>query len=321
MANKEKNFDAYIEEVSRADLLSSEEELQLVKAVQAKGVDGNEMQRLEKAQAYFIISVANQYKNHELSIQDLIAAGEEGLRKAAMKYDTESDFKFLSYAVWWVRQAIIQAIVEHHEFLLREENYSYQMKLSFHFDKAREGHRDQQMALADMMFHGDTARYFSLIKPTDQKWLMELAETNHPGAVYCLLFGMQNNFKYYLDTFEDDDTHEDVTLLREDYVEGSFFEKKEDVEEHLIQKVLNMKESFSCEELSRMCGVTYNNTEIVLELIRKGDEEAAIFIEDPAVLQQLCDNGNKTAAEQMAYKYASGDEENGIYINHKKAAP
>lgn len=320
MANKEKNFDAFLEEISKVDLLSPEEELQFVKAVQAKGVDCDEMQQLEKANARFIVSVANQYKNHEQSIQDLITAGEDGLRKAAMKYDTESDFKFLSYAVWWIRQAIIQAIAEKHEFLLREENYGYQMKLAFHFDRAREGHKTQRMALADMMFHGDTTHYFSLIKPTDKEWLMDLAETNHPGAIYCLLFGMQNNFDYFFETFVDDDTHEEVKVLRADFVEGSFFAKKEGEEERLIQKLLDMKEKLSREELSRMCCVTYNNTEIVLELIRKGDEEAEIFIDDPTILQELSDKGNKYATEHMGCKYAYGDEENGIYIDHKKAA-
>ena len=107
---KERNFEEYLQEISRAELLTIDEEHELVKAVQAKGVDCDEMKRLEKADARFVVSVANQYQNKGLTIWELIEAGTEGLRKAAMKYKFENDFKFMSYAVWWIRQSIIQEI-------------------------------------------------------------------------------------------------------------------------------------------------------------------------------------------------------------------
>ena len=68
---------------------------------------------LEKTYARFVLSVANQYKDRGLSVKELITAGEEGLRKAAKRYDTKADYKFVAYAVWWIRQSIIQAIAEH----------------------------------------------------------------------------------------------------------------------------------------------------------------------------------------------------------------
>ena len=108
----EKNLDEYLQEIGRAELLTIDEELELVKAVQAKGMDCDEMKRLEKSNARFVVSVANQYKDQGLTIWELIEAGEEGLRKAAMKYDLKYDFKFMPYAVWWIRQAMIQAINE-----------------------------------------------------------------------------------------------------------------------------------------------------------------------------------------------------------------
>ena len=109
---KEKDLDKYLLEIGRADLLTIDEEHELVKGVQQKGVDCEEMKRLEKTNARFVLRVANQYKNRGITIWELVEAGEKGLRKAAMKYKLEYDFKFMSYAVWWVRQAMIQAIEE-----------------------------------------------------------------------------------------------------------------------------------------------------------------------------------------------------------------
>ena len=80
------------------------------------------------------------------------------------------------------------------------------------------------------------------------------------------------------------------------------------------------KHRFSAEELTKLCFEIDDNKELLLERIKKGDEEAAIFIDDPIILQELCDKGNKTAAEHMGYKYAYGDEANGIFVDYVKAA-
>lgn len=100
----------YLAEIGREKLLTLEEELELLKAVQEKGTDCDEMKQLEKANMRFIVSVANQYQKRGLSLEELIEAGTEGLRKGAMKYNFETDFKFIAYAVWWIRQSIIQTI-------------------------------------------------------------------------------------------------------------------------------------------------------------------------------------------------------------------
>ena len=109
---KDKKLDEYLEEIGKAEILSIDEELKLVKAVQQKGTDCDEMKQLEKADARFVVSVANQYQNKGLALMELIEAGMVGLRRAAMKFDLKSDYKFIAYAVWWIRQAMIQAIVE-----------------------------------------------------------------------------------------------------------------------------------------------------------------------------------------------------------------
>jgi RNA polymerase primary sigma factor len=107
-----KGLDKYLEEIGKAKLLTIDEELELVKAVQQKGTDCDEMKQLEKASARFVVSVANQYKDKGLTLMELVDAGMVGLRRAALKYDLKTDFKFIAYAVWWIRQAIIQAIEE-----------------------------------------------------------------------------------------------------------------------------------------------------------------------------------------------------------------
>ena len=109
------SLDEILEEIGKTPLLEPEEELELLKAVQEKGIDCDEMKQLEKANMRFVVSVANQYQKRGLTLDELIEAGLEGLRKGAMKYKLDANFKFIAYAVWWIRQRIIQAIEKKHQ--------------------------------------------------------------------------------------------------------------------------------------------------------------------------------------------------------------
>jgi hypothetical protein len=187
--------------------------------------------------------------------------------------------------------------------------------------RARNGEDYCPQIATEMLLNGDTARYFSLIEPTDKEWLMkQVEEREDVCAIYCLLHGMHHKYKYWTETFVDEDTNEEVELLRYEEVEGSTFEKSEGEEERLIQMVMEQKDHIIVEELTKLCSEIDDNQELLLERIKKGDEEAAIFIDDPVILQELCDKGNKTAAEHMGYKYAYGDEANGIFVDYVKAA-
>ena len=113
-AEKKQSIDEILEEIGRTPLLTLEDELALVKAIQEKGPGCEEKEQLVKANLRFVVSVAAQYQNQEkgLTLEKLIEIGNEGLVKAAEKYNLEADHKFISYAVWWIRQSIVQAISE-----------------------------------------------------------------------------------------------------------------------------------------------------------------------------------------------------------------
>ena len=94
------------------DLLTADEEFKLTKAVQDKGTDCDEMKKLREVYGGFVTSVAKEYLNNGLSLDELVEAGKTGIAKAAIKYDNSRGFRFISYAVWWIRQSILQAIEE-----------------------------------------------------------------------------------------------------------------------------------------------------------------------------------------------------------------
>lgn len=94
------------------DLLTADEEVILTKAVQAKGTDCDEMKKLQEVYGNFVASVAKEYLDEELSLDKLVEAGKTGLEKATLKYDHSQDFRFISYAVWWIRQSILYAIAD-----------------------------------------------------------------------------------------------------------------------------------------------------------------------------------------------------------------
>jgi len=103
-------LEKYLSEIGREELLSSDEEVELAQRIR-KG-DRKALERLTKANLRFVVSVAKQYQNQGLSLPDLINEGNLGLIRAAEKFDETRGFKFISYAVWWIRQSILQAIAE-----------------------------------------------------------------------------------------------------------------------------------------------------------------------------------------------------------------
>ena len=104
------SLDKYLQEIGREELISVEEEVELAQRIR-KG-DQAALEKLTRANLRFVVSVAKQYQNQGLSLPDLINEGNLGLIKAAEKFDETRGFKFISYAVWWIRQSILQALAE-----------------------------------------------------------------------------------------------------------------------------------------------------------------------------------------------------------------
>ncbi len=106
----EQSLEKYLEEIGEVPLLSAEEEIELAKKI--RNGDQKALEKLTRANLRFVVSVAKQYQHQGLSLGDLINEGNLGLIKAATRFDETRGFKFISYAVWWIRQSILQALAE-----------------------------------------------------------------------------------------------------------------------------------------------------------------------------------------------------------------
>ena len=145
-------LDKYLVDISREELISTDEEVELAQKIH-KG-DQRALNKLVRANLRFVVSVAKQYQNQGLSLNDLVNEGNIGLVKAAQKFDETRGFKFISYAVWWIRQSILQAISEQSRIVRMPLNQvGFQSKLSkaiVNFEQENE-RRPSVQELADIL--------------------------------------------------------------------------------------------------------------------------------------------------------------------------
>ena len=149
-------LDKYLVEIGREELISTDEEVELAQKIH-KG-DRRALDKLTRANLRFVVSVAKQYQNQGLALNDLIDEGNLGLIKAAQKFDETRGFKFISYAVWWIRQSILQAISEQSRIVRMPLNQvGFQSKLAkavVNFEQANE-RRPSVQELADILETGE----------------------------------------------------------------------------------------------------------------------------------------------------------------------
>ena len=106
----EKDVDVLIKDIAACDALTADEEFDLTKAVQEKGTDSDEMRKLHEVYDRFVVIIAKQYIDKGLPLEELVELGKVGMEKAALKYDHSRGFKFLAFAVWWIRREMLVAI-------------------------------------------------------------------------------------------------------------------------------------------------------------------------------------------------------------------
>ena len=158
-----------------------------------------------------------------------------------------------------------------------------------------------------------------IFNENDKEALMKMASEGDLHAACVLVEGMHKKCRCWDEPFINEETGETILVPRTELIEGSTFEKNEAEEAKLIEMIFNSKDKMSDEELKMASCLPTDIMPLVFERIRRGDDEAAIYIDDLEILRDLCDKGNKFAAEQLGYKYDAGDEEKGIFVNPQKA--
>src|SRR3569833_1456035 len=153
ITNREsQSLEKYLQEIGKVELITPEEEVKL--AIRIKQGDQRALDKLTKANLRFVVSVAKQYQNQGLSLPDLINEGNLGLIKAAQRFDETRGFKFISYAVWWIRQSILQAIAEQSQIIRLPLNQVGSLsKISKAFSKLEQEYEREPSPeeLADML--------------------------------------------------------------------------------------------------------------------------------------------------------------------------
>ena len=153
----------------------------------------------------------------------------------------------------------------------------------------------------------------------EKEALMKMACEGDLHAACVLVEGMHLKYRSWDEPFINEETGETVLVTRTELIEGSTFEKNNAEEAKLIEMIFSAKDKMSDEELKMACHLPIDTLPLLMERIRRGDDEAALYIDNPEILYDLCEKGNKFAAEQLGYKYDAGDEKNYIFVNPRRA--
>lgn len=252
------NLDEFLQELRQQPLLTKEEELSLLKTVQEKGADCDEMDKLFKATMRFVYTLAAQYKDKGLTIEKLIEVEAEGLKKAILIYDFDSDIEFKKQAVSVMRQCLEEAV-----------------------------------------------------KKQIHKLVKQFAELQ------------KKRYRFWMEDFENEDTGEIVSVERRELLVA----EPADEEKEILRQICNGVKEANTEDLKAFWyeskdsyGFSNDDIQPVLqELSDRGDVHATDALNNIDRLREMTHKGDKDAAFYLAYRYASGDEEHGIFIDKKQA--
>jgi len=187
-------FTKYLQEIKKIELLSADEESKLTLLI--KNGDESALQRLVNANLRFVVSVAKQYQGHGLSLPDLVNEGNIGLMKAARRFDDTRGFKFISYAVWWIRQSILQAIGEQssmirlpkHKMVMKSRIQKTQLMLEQQLERnpspeelAQEMNIEDDEVSNTLQLHGNHVSLDAPFSSEEENSLLDVLENNHAG--------------------------------------------------------------------------------------------------------------------------------------------
>ena len=187
-------FTKYLQEIKKIELLSADEECKLTLLI--KNGDERALQRLVNANLRFVVSVAKQYQGHGLSLPDLVNEGNIGLLKAARRFDDTRGFKFISYAVWWIRQSILQAIGEQssmirlpkHKMVMKSRIQKTQLMLEQQLERnpspeelAQEMNIEDDEVSNTLQLHGNHVSLDAPFSSEEENSLLDVLENSHAG--------------------------------------------------------------------------------------------------------------------------------------------
>ncbi len=252
---KIENLDKFLQEIGHAPLLSADQELELLKAIREKGFECDEMEQLCQSNMRFVVALAVQYQNRGLTLEELISIGIEGVKKATMTYDFESNIGFKKHAVSVMRQCLEEAVKE--------------------------------------QIHNLVEQFAEL---------------------------QRKRYRFWMDDFENEDTGEIVSVERSELlVAEPAAEEKE-----ILKQICNGAKEANIEDLNAFWHETSGFSDddilpVLQELSDRGDVPATDALNDIDRLWEMVQKGDKDAAFYLAYRYASGDEEHGVFVDKKQA--
>ncbi len=171
--------------------------------------------------------------------------------------------------------------------------------------------------VVDDVFYGKKG--LDVFTDEDKPRLQSLANDGDIHTICILIDGMNKKVHSWVETFIDENTKKEVEVLRIETIDGTTFVMEDEEEVKLIQTLLSFKESMSNKDLQIACRLPFDVTPLLLERIRRGDEQTASYIDDSQLLQSLSEKGNRYASYELYYKYRWGDEKQGFFINKDKA--
>ena len=241
-------LDKYLNDIGKISMLTAEEEAELARRI--KQGDQEALDRLTQANLRFVVSVAKQYQNHGLSLSDLINEGNVGLMKAAKRFDETKGFKFISYAVWWIRQSILQAIVEYSRIVRLPLNKvgSYNKVNEAYLSFVQENEREPtNQELAEILE----------IAPKDVRTMLQ---GNIRHVSFDAPISGDDGSSTMLDILPDDDSAPDIRLMEEslktEVKEGLSILSPREIEVLSSYYGLNGKKSLTLEEIGELYGLT-----------------------------------------------------------------